>query len=323
MAPIISVVITTFNQAPYIGSTIASVLDQTHRDFEIILVDDGSTDSTDTEILPYRDRLVHIRQPNRGIPAARNAGIRRASGRLIAFLDGDDLWQPEKLQKQLEAAEAHPGSGLIVTDGVEFSSDGISRESLMDPMVVTLLQGRALVTLRCYNDLIRRNLITTTSQVMVPRAVLDRVGFSDERFPISSDWDLYLRIASTNDVTFINRKLVRNRYLLTSASGPRDVRRFRWGLDTPRILRKHVRLAARETRPLVKAELRRHTREIAEEAYYHGLGTDARWGRRYLFQLLLANPRAFSTWAYLLGLCAPRRLTRRFGRVVRQVLGGR
>jgi glycosyltransferase involved in cell wall biosynthesis len=323
MAPTVSVVITTYNQAPYIAATIASVLDQTYRDFEIILVDDGSTDSTATKISPYRDRLAYIRQRNRGVPAARNVGISHASGRMIAFLDGDDLWEAEKLQKQMEAVDAQPRSGLVVTDGVEFAPDCILRTSLMNPSIVPLLAGRDFITLRCYEELIRGNLITSTSQVMVPRTVIDRVGLSDERFPISSDWDLYLRIAAVSDVTFLSQKLVRYRYLATSASGPRHLRQFRWGLDVTGILRKHVRLATRDMRPLVRIELARHTRAIAEEAYYYSLDTDRRWGRRYLFNVLLANPTSLSTSAYLLAMCAPRFLTRRFGRVMRRVLGWR
>src|SRR5215831_12648143 len=98
-APTVSVIITTYNQAAYIPATIVSVLDQMYRDFEIILVDDGSTDSTSRDILSYRDRLTYIRQSNQGVPAARNVGIRHANGRLLAFLDGDDLWEPTKLTR--------------------------------------------------------------------------------------------------------------------------------------------------------------------------------------------------------------------------------
>lgn len=320
MAPTVSVVITTYNQAPYIAATIDSVLGQTCRDFEIILVDDGSTDTTASEISRYRDRLAYIRQQNRGIPAARNVGIRHATGRAIAFLDGDDLWHPEKLQKQVEAMDARPAAGLIVADGVEFAPDRILRDSLIGPSILPSLQGRDLITLRCYEELLRHNLVATTSQVMVPRAVFDRVGLSDERFPVSSDWDLYLRIAATSAVTFMSQKLVRYRYLATSASGPHPLRYFRWGLDVTRVLRKHLRLATPEVRPLVVAELAAHTRRIAEAAYYRGVEADRGWGRRYLFHLLLANPVAVSPLAYLLAACVPRSVTRRFGRVMRRVL---
>ena len=141
MAPTVSVVITTYNQAPYIGATIASVLDQTYRDFEIVLVDDGSTDDTPRVITPYRSYLKYIRQSNRGVPAARNIGVRNATGRLVAFLDGDDLWEPEKLEHQVRAADANPRSGLIVTNGVEFAPASIIRESLVGPAILERLEG--------------------------------------------------------------------------------------------------------------------------------------------------------------------------------------
>jgi glycosyltransferase involved in cell wall biosynthesis len=321
MAPTVSVVITSYNQASYIAATIASVLEQTYRDFEIVLVDDGSIDSTPSEIAPYRDRLVYIRQSNRGVPAARNVGIGHAAGQMIAFLDGDDLWEPEKLQRQMEAARAHPDTGLIVADGIEFAPDAILRDSLHGTSVVGLLKDRDSITLRCYEELIRNNLISSTSQVMVPRSVIDRVGVSDGRFPVSSDWDLYLRIAAGHDITFLSQKLVRYRYLPSSASGPRHLREFRWGLDVVRVLRKHARLAPAAMRPLIRAELARQTRTTAERAYYYSAATDRRWGRQYLFKLLRANPSSLGTSAYLLGLCAPRSLTRRLGRGARRVLG--
>ncbi len=321
MAPTVSVVITTYNQAGYIAATVASVLDQTYRDMEIVLVDDGSTDGTEAVLGAYRSRLNYIRQRNRGVAAARNTGIRHARGQMLAFLDGDDLWQPEKIRRQLEVAEAHARSGLIVADGVEFGPDGVIRESLLNPSILPLFEGRDTLTLRCYKDLIRQNLITTTSQVMVPRPVIDRIGLSDERFAVSSDWDLYLRIAAEFEVTFSRADLVRYRYLPTSASGPRALRSFRWGLDEIRILRKHVRLATPDMRLVVKDELARRTRSIAEEAYYYSIGVDRGWARRYLFNVVLGNPTSVSAAAYLVAACTPRALTSRFGRLLRRVAG--
>ena len=320
MAPTVSVVITTYNQARYIGATIASVLAQTYRDLEIIVVDDGSTDRTEAELGSHRSRVNYIRQRNRGVAAARNVGIRHATGRLLAFLDGDDLWEPDKIRRQREVADAHPGSGLIVTDGVEFGPDGTIRESLFNPSIVPQFKDDDTLTLRCYRELIIQNLITTTSQVMVPRAVIDRVGVSDERFPVSSDWDLYLRIAAEFEVTFVKACLVRYRYLPTSASGPRGLRLFRWGLDEIRILRKHVRLAPPAMRQSVRNELARRTRSIAEEAYYYSMGSNRAWARRYLFNVVLGNPTSVAAVAYLGAACAPQALSRRFGRLLRRVI---
>ena len=118
MTPLVTAVVTTYNQGPYIGAALGSVLAQTHRPLEIIVVDDGSTDDTPERVDRSRDRVVYLRQPNQGVAAARNTGVRQATGELIAFLDGDDLWEPEKLELQINAAVRHPESGLIVANGI-------------------------------------------------------------------------------------------------------------------------------------------------------------------------------------------------------------
>ena len=106
--PCVSVIVPTFNRAWILKEAIDSVLAQNYRDFELIVIDDGSTDHTRDILHPYRDRLTVIRQANAGVSAARNRGIRAASGRLIAFLDSDDLWLPGKLERQTAFFDATP-----------------------------------------------------------------------------------------------------------------------------------------------------------------------------------------------------------------------
>src|SRR5437763_15026798 len=115
--PLVSVVITTFNQASYIGAALESVFNQSYKRYEVIVVDDGSTDETPRVLEPFRPWIVHVRQANQGVAAARNTGVRQAKGELVAFLDGDDLWEPDKLISQLEAPLANPSSRLIATAG--------------------------------------------------------------------------------------------------------------------------------------------------------------------------------------------------------------
>src|SRR3989442_14831209 len=113
MNPLVSVVVTTYNQAPYIHQALQSVFDQTYPNFEVIVVDDGSTDDTPTKLGPFMDRIVYVCHENQGIAASRNAGIQKAKGEFIALLDGDDLWELGKLAIQVGALRRFQSAGLI------------------------------------------------------------------------------------------------------------------------------------------------------------------------------------------------------------------
>ena len=109
MPPKVSVIIPAYNAAPYLAETLASVFAQSYPDYEIIVVDDGSTDDTLAVLEQFADRITLIRKPNGGPASARNAGLRQARGELLAFLDGDDLWLPDKLAAQVERDDSEIG----------------------------------------------------------------------------------------------------------------------------------------------------------------------------------------------------------------------
>src|SRR5918993_2695584 len=113
--PRVSVVIPAYNAAPLIGAALDSVFSQSFTDLECIVVDDGSRDERQLleALAPWRDRIVYVRQENGGPAKARNTGIARARGELIAFLDADDEWLPEKLSRQVAFFERHPETGLL------------------------------------------------------------------------------------------------------------------------------------------------------------------------------------------------------------------
>src|SRR3954471_18427883 len=112
--PLISVVVIAHNCEDYVGHAVASVLGQTWQHLELIVVDDGSTDSTASVVHAHDNgRLRYVRQANRGPNAARNEGIRRARGEFVAFLDCDDWWAPTKLEKQIELVRSRPSVGLV------------------------------------------------------------------------------------------------------------------------------------------------------------------------------------------------------------------
>jgi len=312
MRPTVSVVITTYNQERYISATLESALAQDFEDREVIVVDDGSTDDTPRRVGAFGDRVVYLRQPNQGVAGSRNSGIRRARGEFLAFLDGDDLWERSKLSRQVRAARDQPLSGMIVADGMQFADEAtILKTSFVAPSIRALLGTSESVTVRCYDQLLQQNVILTSSQVLIPREVLDQVGLSDVRIGNASDWDLYLRIAARYEITFLGAALTRWRYLPTSVSGPQHLRELRWAADEIAVLRKHLHHAAPEFRPRIRTLIKTRTFERAYAIYSHGKGTDTAFARAQLLRLLRAHPTSPMVLAFLAALHLPRSLNRR------------
>jgi glycosyltransferase involved in cell wall biosynthesis len=197
VVPLVSVIIPTHNRARLVERAIRSVLDQDFTDFELIVVDDGSTDSTKTLLESFQGRLKPIVQENKGVSAARNRGIRSSRGALLAFLDSDDEWLPKKLTRQVELYSperplfiCHTGETWI-RDGREVPQRNYHRK-----------QGGLF-----FERALKRCLISPSS-VMVSRRLLDEVGWFDESLPAAEDFDLWLRITAFHDVDFIPESLV-------------------------------------------------------------------------------------------------------------------
>lgn len=209
--PLVSVVIPTYNSAATIAETLASVCDQTLKDLEIVLSDDGSCDETvrAAERFAAQVDLKILQQANAGPGAARNAAIRAARGRYCAFVDADDLMLPERLALQSALLDADPQLGMVHTDLMTFDDSGpihSTRHAFSNPCGGQILE-----------QLLLNNFITT-STVMAPTARLVEVGLFDERRRISEDFDLWLRMAERWPTGFIDRPLVRYRHRPGSAS---------------------------------------------------------------------------------------------------------
>jgi GT2 family glycosyltransferase len=195
----VSVIIPVFNSAALIGAALRSVYSQTFPDFEVIVVDDGSEDQTalTTALAPWSDRIQFVRQQNGGPASARNTAIARASGRLIAFLDADDEWLPEKLARQVAYFANHPETGLLHTAMV----GEVSRSA-----------ARGAGPRHVFCDLFHSAFFINTLTVMVPRTVLAELGGFDERREIHiEDYDLWLRIAARYPVGYIPEPLAYHR----------------------------------------------------------------------------------------------------------------
>ncbi len=194
---IVSVILPTYNRSWIVREAIDSVLDQAYTSCELIVVDDGSTDDTPHLLAAYGHRIRTIRQPNRGVSAARNAGIRAARGRLIALLDSDDRWLPGKLSAQVDYFDAHPEARICQTEelwirnGVRVNPGNRHRKE--DGMIFERSLGLCLVS---------------PSAVMLRRSLLDEVGLFDESLPACEDYDLWLRIAWKHPIGLIDRPLI-------------------------------------------------------------------------------------------------------------------
>ena len=321
MVPTVSVVVTTYNHARYIEATLESVFKQTHPPMEIIVVDDGSTDETPSILARFGDKVRYIRQKNQGVASSRNTGISQARGDYVALLDGDDLWECEKLAVQSRAACDFPESGLIVANGVEFDDSRILQPSLLRDVVKELqLQDDHVVTVPYYEQALEGNPIWTASQVMMPRTVLHHIGPSDQKFRWGSDYDLYLRIANQYDITFITTRLVKWRYLHTSASGPGDLRRLRYCHDHILALQKQLRTASEPRRAVIRAILHRQVPLASESAYYYGRHHDRVLSTRTLWHLTTAEF-GLTPLAYLAALWVPSIITSGAGPIIRRILG--
>ena len=221
-APVISVIIPTFNSADYIPQALDSVLNQTYRDFEIIVVDDGSTDHTQTVLAPYMPQIRYIWRENGGPSRARNAGIQAARGRYIAFLDADDLWVPTKLEVQAQVLDTRPEVGLVFGDTQVFDRERILVDSFLRQKRQYSALAASPTVEQAFLTLIRDNFIPT-STVMVRRQCIATVGMFDESLLSAEDKDLWLRIAMRFGIACIPSVLERKRSHGSNVSGNGDL----------------------------------------------------------------------------------------------------
>jgi glycosyltransferase involved in cell wall biosynthesis len=197
----VTVILPTWNRAALIGTAIESVLGQSFRDLELIVVDDGSADDTERLVRCYQDsdeRVRYLRQEHRGISAAVNAGLRAASGQLIARIDSDDRWLPDLLETEVSVLEARPEIGLVYSRGQWMDQD-------LKPLPIWVGQ-----TPHFPNDTLGSMLwgdATCNITVVARRECFDRAGFFDESLATSEDWDLWLRTAFHYDFAFVDRVL--------------------------------------------------------------------------------------------------------------------
>jgi glycosyltransferase involved in cell wall biosynthesis len=222
-APKVSVVIPTYNRGRVVGEAIESVLAQTYRNLEVIVVNDGSSDDTEDRVRRLADpRVRYLKRPHAGVAAARNAGIAVSTGQLISFLDSDDLWKPDKLECEVAFLTRYPEAHAVFGDLEKV--DGVARvPSFMRTTAVFSkrlaptadLDGLLLSRAEMYRCLLEEVPVKTAALTM-RREALERAGRFDESWSSSEDWEFLLRFARTGRFGYIDRPLAVIRISLDS-----------------------------------------------------------------------------------------------------------
>lgn len=200
--PLVSVVIPSYNRAKYIAETIESVLDQTYRNIEVIVIDDGSTDNTGEVVSQYLPRIKYIRQANAERGASRNHGLSISKGEYIAFLDSDDVWLPTKVEHDLRIFSSSPRIGLVCSNAVQIDAAGRQLKLLRPKAYSGTVTDRLIVN----------NFVLMATHLAKTAAVRQLNGFREEReLSGSEDWELWVRLSTSVEFFHSNEVTARIR----------------------------------------------------------------------------------------------------------------
>ncbi len=290
-APLVSVVIPTHDRAAATERAARSVLAQSHRALELLVIDDGSTDGTAERVEALGDpRLRVVRQRNAGVAAARNRGLAEAKGAYVAFLDSDDAWRPDKLARQVAALEAAPARVGICTTGAEIR-----------PRVGPAEIRRPEIRGDAFAALLLRNLVhAPTSCALIRREVAEAVGGFDPTLPAIEDWEWLQRATRLYDIAAVDEPLTL--YADEDRDGPRRSRDFEANMAAREMLWRRNRHALRRIGASHLYLMESARRELREA------GGSAARGRRLVLRALAERPVAAGTWPWLGYMLAPRSL---------------
>lgn len=215
--PLISVIIPTYNRDYILPKAIESVLNQTFKDLELIVVDDGSKDNTPYLVSKYP--LIYVRKPHRGVSHSRNIGIFKARGEFIAFLDSDDVFVPEKLEKQLRFLEKNPSYKIVQTEEIWYKGEKRINPKKIHQKAEGWFFDRAI-----------KLCVVSISTVLMKKEVFKEVGVFDESFPVCEDYEFWLRVSLKMPIGLIKE------YLVIKSGGRPDQLSAMRGLDYYRVL---------------------------------------------------------------------------------------
>jgi glycosyltransferase involved in cell wall biosynthesis len=304
--PLVSVIIPVYNAAAYVKDAVRSALDQDYEKKEIIVVDDGSTDSTPEILKSFADQIIVLIQTNAGPGAARNCGLKHAKGTYIAFLDADDLWVPGKLRLQIEYLEQNPEIGAAYSKWLLWHADAESR--FLSPHLRPLKKPTSIVPHDSgwiyTNLLFECRLLTST--VVLRRSVMEQVGRFDEELRRGQDYDYWLRLSRVTQIHKLDHELVLYRIHGDNIAVKYPNHNYelmiveknvsRWGLTGP------------EGKTVPKDQLERHLGQLCFSfGYWHCKRGTYRIARDAFWKSLRYQPNNWKSWMYFV-LCVSRSL---------------
>jgi glycosyltransferase involved in cell wall biosynthesis len=271
--PLVSVILPTYNRKHLLKETIESVLSQTYKDLEVIVVDDGSTDNTEHFISNFNDeRITYIKQDHRGVSSARNKGIENAKGEYIAFLDSDDKWLPSKIEEQLKVfknSKLNPG---VIYSGIEYIDE--NGKKIREERLPAYRGNLFLYLLGA-----RRNVVLGVgSTVLVKRVCFKECGLFDENMSYREDLDLLIRISKRFTFDYVPEPLAKIRI---------HKKRILTNIDT--VIRGRELLFEK-----IYNDLKRHRRILAKYYYQTGIlylrKNDKPKGKEYMIKSIRTFP---------------------------------
>jgi len=310
---LVSVVIPTYNRAGLIIDALNSVYRQSYRPLEVIVVDDGSTDTTEKVVRSWiggysepGEFVAHlVQQQNLGGNAARNRGIQESTGELIAFLDSDDVWHPDKLQKQVPLFDDLEVGGVYC--GIRAVNIDSGQESTQERLYPT---GWLL------DQLLIRDVTAPTSTYVVRREVFEQVGAFDLELKARQDWDMWIRIASRYKIQAVPEPLVQYR----EHSEPRTATDPSREIHAYKVIReKYARLLAQQPSRVQNAAKASYYKRMGRVHFHHRISTTR--ALQYYVSALFYWPGDFDTWAALFGVLLPMGVRKRLHREWNRVFG--
>ncbi len=299
MSPLVSVVIPTYNRSAFLVEAVESVLAQTWEDLEIVVVDDGSTDSTQECVRKYKDKVRYLRKENGGPASARNVGVRLARGVYVSFLDSDDQCYPERIELQTDYLESHPEFAMVYSARSWMDADG-------QPLGVSSDGRHHLPAGEIFLDLFRANYVGSASAVQLRKCCFEKVGFFSESCVPCEDYDLWLRIASEYRIGSLNVPLFR--YRLHESGLHQNLRRRYSGYMTT--LTNALRLdywAKVDEKTKRKAVRRRFYEAYVSFGYGFFERRDLEMARHLFAKAVVIEPWHMKSAAYALATCFPAR----------------